>query len=106
MYVTSISKLLKKKKKAFEVRLIFYLCSGALGPVLTCAVLSLLELSLSAGSLQLEGKRREFTSSGSRKLYFDTHALVCLLEENGNPLSLVTWSQRKTLYIMPAPPPF
>uniref|UniRef100_A0A8D1CAD2 Mitochondrial calcium uniporter regulator 1 n=1 Tax=Sus scrofa TaxID=9823 RepID=A0A8D1CAD2_PIG len=41
------------------------------------------ELSLSAGSLQLEGKRREFTSSGSRKLYFDTHALVCLLEENG-----------------------
>ncbi|XP_047651339.1 mitochondrial calcium uniporter regulator 1 isoform X2 [Phacochoerus africanus] len=41
------------------------------------------ELSLSAGSLQLEGKRREFASSGSRKLYFDTHALVCLLEENG-----------------------
>uniref|UniRef100_A0A8D0NUY9 Mitochondrial calcium uniporter regulator 1 n=1 Tax=Sus scrofa TaxID=9823 RepID=A0A8D0NUY9_PIG len=73
----------RKKKKAFEVRLIFSLCSVALGPVLTCAVLSLLELSLSAGSLQLEGKRREFTSSGSRKLYFDTHALVCLLEENG-----------------------
>uniref|UniRef100_A0A8C3X0A5 Mitochondrial calcium uniporter regulator 1 n=1 Tax=Catagonus wagneri TaxID=51154 RepID=A0A8C3X0A5_9CETA len=40
-------------------------------------------LSLCAGSLQLEGKKREFTSSGSRKLYFDTHALVCLLEENG-----------------------
>ncbi|XP_037700094.1 mitochondrial calcium uniporter regulator 1 [Choloepus didactylus] len=41
------------------------------------------ELSLSAGSLQLEHKRRDFTSSGSRRLYFDTHALVCLLEENG-----------------------
>ncbi|XP_057349633.1 mitochondrial calcium uniporter regulator 1 isoform X3 [Manis pentadactyla] len=41
------------------------------------------EISLSAGSLQLEYKARDFTSSGSRKLYFDTHALVCLLEENG-----------------------
>ncbi|XP_076999803.1 mitochondrial calcium uniporter regulator 1 isoform X1 [Tamandua tetradactyla] len=41
------------------------------------------ELSLSAGSLQLEHKRRDFTASGSRRLYFDTHALVCLLEENG-----------------------
>ncbi|XP_074254564.1 mitochondrial calcium uniporter regulator 1 isoform X3 [Saimiri boliviensis] len=41
------------------------------------------ELSLSAGCLQLERKRRDFTSSGSRKLYFDTHALVCLLEDNG-----------------------
>ncbi|XP_036300765.1 mitochondrial calcium uniporter regulator 1 isoform X3 [Pipistrellus kuhlii] len=41
------------------------------------------ELSLSAGCLQLEHKRGDFTSSGSRKLYFDTHALVCLLEENG-----------------------
>nr|XP_027804083.2 mitochondrial calcium uniporter regulator 1 [Marmota flaviventris] len=40
------------------------------------------ELSLSAGCLQLE-HRTEFTSSGIRKLYFDTHALVCLLEENG-----------------------
>ncbi|EPQ15249.1 Coiled-coil domain-containing protein 90A, mitochondrial [Myotis brandtii] len=41
------------------------------------------ELSLSAGCLQLEHKRRDFTSAGSRKLYFDTHALVCLFEENG-----------------------
>ncbi|KAM5167392.1 mitochondrial calcium uniporter regulator 1 isoform 2-T3 [Callospermophilus lateralis] len=41
------------------------------------------ELSLSAGCLQLEHRRTEFTSSGIRKLYFDTHALVCLLEENG-----------------------
>ncbi|XP_054577425.1 mitochondrial calcium uniporter regulator 1 isoform X2 [Eptesicus fuscus] len=41
------------------------------------------ELSLSAGCLQLKHKRGDFTSSGSRKLYFDTHALVCLLEENG-----------------------
>ncbi|XP_066233187.1 mitochondrial calcium uniporter regulator 1 isoform X2 [Saccopteryx leptura] len=41
------------------------------------------ELSLSAGCQQLERKQRNFTSAGSRKLYFDTHALVCLLEENG-----------------------
>ncbi|XP_058411219.1 mitochondrial calcium uniporter regulator 1 [Diceros bicornis minor] len=41
------------------------------------------ELSLSAACLQLEHRRTDFTSSGSRKLYFDTHALVCLLEENG-----------------------
>nr|XP_005904565.1 PREDICTED: mitochondrial calcium uniporter regulator 1 [Bos mutus] len=41
------------------------------------------ELSFSAGNLQLDNKRREFTSSGNRKLYFDTHALVCVLEENG-----------------------
>nr|XP_035924610.1 mitochondrial calcium uniporter regulator 1-like [Halichoerus grypus] len=49
------------------------------------------ELSPSAGSLQLEyrrdleHKRRDFTSCGNKKLYFDTHALVCLLEENGFP---------------------
>ncbi|XP_053524226.1 mitochondrial calcium uniporter regulator 1 [Artibeus jamaicensis] len=41
------------------------------------------ELSLSAGCPQLERRHRDFTSSGSKKLYFDTHALVCLLEENG-----------------------
>ncbi|XP_061003583.1 mitochondrial calcium uniporter regulator 1 isoform X3 [Dama dama] len=41
------------------------------------------ELSLCAGSLQLDSRRREFTSSGNRKHYFDTHALVCVLEENG-----------------------
>uniref|UniRef100_A0A2K5YTS7 Mitochondrial calcium uniporter regulator 1 n=1 Tax=Mandrillus leucophaeus TaxID=9568 RepID=A0A2K5YTS7_MANLE len=46
-------------------------------------VLSTLELSLSAGHLQLERRSRDFTSSGSRRLYFDTHALVCLLEDNG-----------------------
>jgi len=60
-------------------------------PVLSLIVLYILELSLSAGSLQLEHsrdlehKRRDFTSCGNKKLYFDTHALVCLLEENGNP---------------------
>jgi len=58
-------------------------------PVLSLIVLYILELSLSAGSLQLEHsrdlehKRRDFTSCGNKKLYFDTHALVCLLEENG-----------------------
>uniref|UniRef100_A0AC11DLZ3 Mitochondrial calcium uniporter regulator 1 n=1 Tax=Ovis aries TaxID=9940 RepID=A0AC11DLZ3_SHEEP len=41
------------------------------------------ELSLCAGNLQLDSRRREFASSGNRKLYFDTHALVCVLEENG-----------------------
>ncbi|XP_058523870.1 mitochondrial calcium uniporter regulator 1 isoform X1 [Ochotona princeps] len=41
------------------------------------------ELSLSAGHLQLEHKRSGFTSSGNRKLFFDTHALVCLFEEKG-----------------------
>uniref|UniRef100_A0A9L0R1W4 Mitochondrial calcium uniporter regulator 1 n=1 Tax=Equus caballus TaxID=9796 RepID=A0A9L0R1W4_HORSE len=41
------------------------------------------ELSVSAGRGQLDHKRADFASSGSRKLYFDTHALVCLLEENG-----------------------
>ncbi|ELK14966.1 Coiled-coil domain-containing protein 90A, mitochondrial [Pteropus alecto] len=41
------------------------------------------KLSLSAGYLQLGRKCQDFTSSASRKLYFDTHALVCLLEENG-----------------------
>ncbi|KAF3816630.1 hypothetical protein GH733_013978 [Mirounga leonina] len=49
------------------------------------------DLSPSAGSLQLEHrrdlehKRRDFTSCGNKKLYFGTHALVCLLEENGFP---------------------
>ncbi|KAB0404977.1 hypothetical protein E2I00_002617, partial [Balaenoptera physalus] len=52
-------------------------------PVLNRIVLSILELSVCAGSLHLKSKRRDFTSSRSRTLYFDTHALVCLLEENG-----------------------
>ncbi|XP_012588374.1 PREDICTED: mitochondrial calcium uniporter regulator 1 [Condylura cristata] len=46
-------------------------------------VLGLGKLSLSTGCVQLESKRKDFTSSGSRKLYFDTHALVCSLEGNG-----------------------
>ncbi|XP_007950061.1 mitochondrial calcium uniporter regulator 1 [Orycteropus afer afer] len=41
------------------------------------------DLSLSAGSLQLQHKRSDFPSSGTRKFFFDTHALVCLFEENG-----------------------
>uniref|UniRef100_A0A8C5UK74 Mitochondrial calcium uniporter regulator 1 n=1 Tax=Microcebus murinus TaxID=30608 RepID=A0A8C5UK74_MICMU len=56
-----------------------HLCHGPAAALAFCRR----ELSLSAGYLQLERKRRDFTSSGSRKLYFDTHALVCLLEENG-----------------------
>ncbi|XP_069349127.1 mitochondrial calcium uniporter regulator 1 isoform X1 [Eulemur rufifrons] len=56
-----------------------HLCHGPAAALASCRR----ELSLSARYLQLERKRREFTSSGSRKLYFDTHALVCLLEDNG-----------------------
>ncbi|XP_053459488.1 mitochondrial calcium uniporter regulator 1 isoform X2 [Nycticebus coucang] len=56
-----------------------HLCHGPAAALAFCRR----ELSLSAGYLQLERKRRDFTSSGIRKLYFDTHALVCLLEENG-----------------------
>ncbi|EHB10705.1 Coiled-coil domain-containing protein 90A, mitochondrial, partial [Heterocephalus glaber] len=41
------------------------------------------ELSLSAQCLQLEHKRTSFTSPGNQKLYFDTHAIVCFLEEKG-----------------------
>uniref|UniRef100_A0A8C6F7V4 Mitochondrial calcium uniporter regulator 1 n=1 Tax=Monodon monoceros TaxID=40151 RepID=A0A8C6F7V4_MONMO len=72
-------------------------CQPGLAPGVTCAAGALhlclgqvaalassrRELSVCAGSLHLESKRRDFTSSRSRKLYFDTHALVCLLEENG-----------------------
>ncbi|XP_027630776.1 mitochondrial calcium uniporter regulator 1 [Tupaia chinensis] len=76
----------------------FHLC---LGPAAALAS-SRRELSLSAGCLQLERKRRDFTSSVSRKLYLDTHALVCLLEENGNrcPSSLATRCLRKTIATM------
>ncbi|XP_055451174.1 mitochondrial calcium uniporter regulator 1 [Psammomys obesus] len=41
------------------------------------------ELSLSAGCRQLEHRKGSLSSSVSRKLYFDTHTLVCLLESNG-----------------------
>ncbi|XP_026984196.1 mitochondrial calcium uniporter regulator 1 isoform X2 [Sagmatias obliquidens] len=72
-------------------------CQPGLAPGVTCAAGALhlclgqvaalassrRELSVCAGSLHLESKRRDFTSSRSRKLYFDTHAFVCLLEENG-----------------------
>uniref|UniRef100_A0A8C8R538 Mitochondrial calcium uniporter regulator 1 n=1 Tax=Pelusios castaneus TaxID=367368 RepID=A0A8C8R538_9SAUR len=36
-----------------------------------------------AASLQNHSVKGKFSLSGSRKLFFDTHALVCLLEENG-----------------------
>lgn len=79
-----------------DAELLFFLPSG---PVMNHSVLSFLELSLSAGNLQLDSRRREFTSSGNRKLYFDTHALVCVLEENGNPLPVATRCHRDTLYL-------
>ena len=70
------------------------------GPLLNVIVLCILELSLSAGRPQLERRHQDFTSSGSKKLYFDTHALVCLLEENGNPSSLVTQCHRTAPWII------
>ncbi|XP_034366598.1 mitochondrial calcium uniporter regulator 1 [Arvicanthis niloticus] len=41
------------------------------------------ELSLSAKCHQLEHRKGNLPPSVSRQLYFDTHALVCLLEANG-----------------------
>lgn len=41
------------------------------------------DLSLSAECRQLEHRKGNLPSSVSRKLYFDTHSLVCLLEANG-----------------------
>ncbi|XP_068948534.1 mitochondrial calcium uniporter regulator 1 isoform X1 [Petaurus breviceps papuanus] len=41
------------------------------------------DLSISASSQQKENKLPVFTSSGSKKLFFDTHAVVLLLEEKG-----------------------
>lgn len=41
------------------------------------------ELSLSARCHQLEPRKGNLPTSVSRQLYFDTHALVCLLEANG-----------------------
>uniref|UniRef100_A0A8C6GDX6 Mitochondrial calcium uniporter regulator 1 n=1 Tax=Mus spicilegus TaxID=10103 RepID=A0A8C6GDX6_MUSSI len=41
------------------------------------------ELSLSAKCHQLEHRKENLPLSVSRQLYFDTHALVCLLEANG-----------------------
>ncbi|MGH0120814.1 UNVERIFIED_CONTAM: hypothetical protein FKN15_065150 [Acipenser sinensis] len=41
------------------------------------------ELSTSTVSLQYDLRKVERSPSGSRKFYFDTHAVVCLLEENG-----------------------
>ncbi|KAM7177156.1 mitochondrial calcium uniporter regulator 1 isoform 1-T1 [Macrochelys suwanniensis] len=51
-----------------------------------CVFLSFVynDLSISvASSLQTHSVKGKFSLSGSRKLFFDTHALVCLLEENG-----------------------
>nr|XP_019598561.1 PREDICTED: mitochondrial calcium uniporter regulator 1 [Rhinolophus sinicus] len=56
-----------------------HLCHGRVAALAS----SRRELSLSAGCLQLGRRNQDFASFGNRKLYFDTHALVCLLEENG-----------------------
>lgn len=41
------------------------------------------DVSISVSSLQ---SKENISLPGNRRLYFDTHALVCLLEENGNLL--------------------
>ncbi|XP_042319692.1 mitochondrial calcium uniporter regulator 1 [Sceloporus undulatus] len=41
------------------------------------------DVTISASPAQSENTKVSFSLSGSRKLYFDTHALVCLLEANG-----------------------
>ncbi|KAL8182473.1 UNVERIFIED_CONTAM: Mitochondrial calcium uniporter regulator 1 [Gekko kuhli] len=41
------------------------------------------DISICASPLQVENSKASFPASGSKKLYFDTHALVCLMEENG-----------------------
>lgn len=41
------------------------------------------ELSTSAQALQYDVKRSDMAKSGNRKLFFDTHAMVQLLEESG-----------------------
>uniref|UniRef100_A0A8C6R119 Mitochondrial calcium uniporter regulator 1 n=1 Tax=Nannospalax galili TaxID=1026970 RepID=A0A8C6R119_NANGA len=62
----------------YSVELLLFACRS----VLNILFFSLLELSLSAERLHLQPKLGNF-SSGNRKFYFDTHALVCLLEANG-----------------------
>ncbi|XP_061448762.1 mitochondrial calcium uniporter regulator 1 isoform X2 [Rhineura floridana] len=41
------------------------------------------DVTFNASHPQLENSKGSFSPSGSRKLYFDTHAFVCLLENNG-----------------------
>ncbi|XP_020654257.1 mitochondrial calcium uniporter regulator 1 isoform X1 [Pogona vitticeps] len=41
------------------------------------------DVNISVSSPQFENSKGSFSLSGSRKLYFDTHAFVCLLEKNG-----------------------
>ncbi|XP_074058203.1 mitochondrial calcium uniporter regulator 1 [Macrotis lagotis] len=60
---------------------------GGAGPLHPCCFPALTparrDLRISTGSQQEAKNLPPFTSSGSRKLYFDTHAVVCLLEEKG-----------------------
>ncbi|KAJ6664518.1 hypothetical protein lerEdw1_007175, partial [Lerista edwardsae] len=49
-------------------------------------------VNICASTLQILNGKGSFSPSGSKKLYFDTHAFVCLLEENGftTPQSEIT----------------
>ncbi|XP_062986487.1 mitochondrial calcium uniporter regulator 1 isoform X1 [Elgaria multicarinata webbii] len=48
-----------------------------------CRAVEKLDVNIGASPLQFENRKGVFSLSGSRRLYFDTHAFVCLLEENG-----------------------
>lgn len=48
-----------------------------------CRAVQERDVNISISSPQFENSRGSFSLSGSRKLYFDTHAFVCLLEKNG-----------------------
>nr|XP_056710505.1 mitochondrial calcium uniporter regulator 1 [Euleptes europaea] len=48
-----------------------------------CLATAQRDINICASPLQLETRKASFPPSGTKKLYFDTHALVCLMEENG-----------------------
>uniref|UniRef100_A0A8D2L1G3 Mitochondrial calcium uniporter regulator 1 n=1 Tax=Varanus komodoensis TaxID=61221 RepID=A0A8D2L1G3_VARKO len=48
-----------------------------------CRAVEERDVNICASHLQFEKTKSSFSLSGCRKLYFDTHAFVCLLEENG-----------------------
>ncbi|XP_048363540.1 mitochondrial calcium uniporter regulator 1 isoform X2 [Sphaerodactylus townsendi] len=51
--------------------------------VARCLAAGQRDANIRAAPLQLENRKAGFLPSGSKKFYFDTHALVSLMEENG-----------------------
>lgn len=50
-----------------------------------------LELSTSVRTLQYDQTKSDIAKSGNRKLYFDTHAVVQLLEDSGEISLFLIW---------------